>query len=95
MMVTYCLIHGNWHDGSSWTPLVERLTARGHRVLAPDLPFDDPNATYQQRAQPALDALDDVADPVVVGRHRLDLRRAHEEAARTDLPVLKAWAVRR
>jgi pimeloyl-ACP methyl ester carboxylesterase len=68
-MVTYCLIHGNWHDGSSWTPLVERLTGRGHRVLAPDLPFDDPNATYEQRAQSALDALDGAADPVVVVGH--------------------------
>lgn len=32
---------------SSWIPLVERLVERGHRVLAPDLLFDDPNATYQ------------------------------------------------
>jgi hypothetical protein len=61
-----CLIHGNWHDGSSWTPLVVRLQERGYHVVAPDLPFDDPNATYQQRAQPAMDALAGTADPAVI-----------------------------
>ena len=87
-MVTYCLIHGNWHDGSSWTPLVERLTARGHRVLAPDLPFDDPNATYQQRAQPALDALDDVADPVVVVGHSVGSAEAALVASQRPVALL-------
>src|SRR5947209_1287587 len=42
MATTVCLIHGNWHDGSSWTPLAERLRGRGYRVVAADLPSYDP-----------------------------------------------------
>jgi pimeloyl-ACP methyl ester carboxylesterase len=68
-LVTFCLIHGNWHDGSCWEPLVERLEARGHAVVAPGLPFDDPHASYEQRAEPAMDALEDREDPVVVVGH--------------------------
>src|SRR6478672_7180122 len=60
LWATFCLIHGNWHDGSCWTTLVERLRARGHEAVAPDLPFDDPRADYEARAQPALAALNGV-----------------------------------
>jgi pimeloyl-ACP methyl ester carboxylesterase len=68
-MATFCLLHGDWHDGSCWDPLVEELGARGHRALAPDLPYGDPNAGFQQRIQPALDALEGISDPVVVVGH--------------------------
>lgn len=37
-MATFILIHGAWHGGWCWEPLVPLLTAAGHRVLAPDLP---------------------------------------------------------
>jgi pimeloyl-ACP methyl ester carboxylesterase len=68
-LATFCLIHGRWHDGSCWTPVVERLRLRGHEAVAPDLPFDDPRATHEERARPALDALADVPDPIVVVGH--------------------------
>lgn len=68
-MATFCLIHGNWHDGSSWDPLLEPLRARGHDALAPSLPIDDPRAGYEQRVLPALEALEDVDDAVVVVGH--------------------------
>jgi len=32
------LIHGAWADGSSWTPVIERLQAEGYSVTAPQLP---------------------------------------------------------
>jgi pimeloyl-ACP methyl ester carboxylesterase len=70
-MATFCLLHGNWHDGSCWQPLVESLEARGHEALAPDLPFDDPNATYADRIRPALQALENVTGPVVVVGHSM------------------------
>ena len=68
-MTTFCLIHGSWHDGSCWEPLVARLRSRGYETVAPDLPFDEVAASYQHRAQPAIAALADVADPIVVVGH--------------------------
>lgn len=68
-MATFCLLHGAWHNGSCWEPLVEHLRARGHEAVAPDLPYDDPKAGFEERVRPALDALDDVSDPLVVVGH--------------------------
>jgi pimeloyl-ACP methyl ester carboxylesterase len=68
-LATFCLVHGNWHDGSCWSPLAERLRSRGHEAIAPDLPFDDPAATYEERARPAIAALGDVEGPIVVVGH--------------------------
>lgn len=66
-MATFCLIHGNWHDGSCWEVLVRELEARGHDAVAPDLPVDDPDATWDERVRPALAALEGANGPVVVG----------------------------
>jgi len=68
-VATFCLIHGQWHDGSCWEPLANLLRARGHEVVAPDLPFDDPGAGYADRVRPALLALEGVRDPVIVVGH--------------------------
>ncbi len=68
-MATFCLIHGQWHDGSCWDPVADRLRALGHEAVAPDLPIDDPLADYEECALPALRALDGVDDPVVVVGH--------------------------
>ena len=70
-LITFCLIHGQWHDGSCWEPVVERLRAAGHCAVAPDMPFDDPRADYEQRARPAFEALDGVDGPVVVVGHSI------------------------
>jgi hypothetical protein len=84
-MATFCLLHGNWHDGSCWQPLIEALEARGHEAVAPDLPFDDPETTYADRIRPALQALETSCSscrarclrpfPFVVARWRLDCVR--------------------
>ncbi len=70
-MATFSLIHGAWHDGSCWEPVARNLRARGHDAVAPDLPFHDPNTSFEERARPALDALDRAADPVVVVGHSM------------------------
>jgi pimeloyl-ACP methyl ester carboxylesterase len=36
-MTTYVLVHGAWHSGAAWDRVVPRLTAAGHRALAPSL----------------------------------------------------------
>jgi pimeloyl-ACP methyl ester carboxylesterase len=37
-MSTYLLIHGAWHGGWCWRKVVPLLEAKGHKVVAPDLP---------------------------------------------------------
>ena len=34
---TFVLVHGAWHGGWCWRPLMQRLQAAGHRVTAPTL----------------------------------------------------------
>jgi pimeloyl-ACP methyl ester carboxylesterase len=68
-MSTFCLIHGGWHDASCWEPLVESLHERGHDAVTPELPLHDPNAGYEERTRPALQALDDISGPLIVVGH--------------------------
>ncbi len=42
---------------------------RGHQVVVPDLPLQDPDAGFEERIQPALEATDGVDDPLVVVGH--------------------------
>lgn len=70
-MASFCLLHGAWHDGSCWDLVAAELTARGHEVLAPDLPLHDPAASHAERIRPALEALAGAADPVVIVGHSL------------------------
>lgn len=37
-MTTYLLIHGSWHGAWCWEKVIPLLKAKGHEVLAPDLP---------------------------------------------------------
>jgi pimeloyl-ACP methyl ester carboxylesterase len=68
-VATFCLLHGDWHDGACWEPLVGPLRARGHEALAPDMPYDDPETGFEERIQPAMRALEGVTDDVVVVGH--------------------------
>jgi pimeloyl-ACP methyl ester carboxylesterase len=81
MQVTFCLIHGAWHDGSCWAPLAACLRERGHRTLTPDMPFDDPAEDNKGRAQPAIQALAGVPDPIVVVGHSVGSAEAALVAA--------------
>jgi pimeloyl-ACP methyl ester carboxylesterase len=68
--------------------LVERLRARGHAAVAPDLPFDDPTATYAGRSQPALAALAEVAGPIVIVGHSVGSAEAAVVAAEHEPALL-------
>jgi pimeloyl-ACP methyl ester carboxylesterase len=37
-MATFVLVHGAWHGAWCWHKIVARLQARGHSVVAPDMP---------------------------------------------------------
>ena len=64
---TFALVHGAWHGGWAWDALVPELTARGHQVLAPDLPCEDPQAGVAQYAAVVTAALGGQTDAIVVG----------------------------
>lgn len=70
-MATFLLVHGAWHDGSCWQAVGDALGARGHAALAPDLPCDDVEATYEDYARVAAAATAGIEEPVVVVGHSL------------------------
>jgi hypothetical protein len=84
-MAIFCLLHGDWHDGSCWEPLAGELGDRGHEAVAPDMPYGDPEAGFEQRIQPALQALEGVKGPAVVVAHG----PAPPEVTTRRLPVVR------
>jgi hypothetical protein len=70
-VATFCLLHGKWHSPACWDALAQALHMRGHAVVAPDLPFHDPDTTWHERIEPAIAALAGQADDVVVVGHSL------------------------
>jgi pimeloyl-ACP methyl ester carboxylesterase len=70
-MATFLLVHGAWHDGSCWEPVIHALEIRGHAAVAPDLPCDDVDATYEDYADVAAAAVTAVDGPVVAVGHSL------------------------
>ena len=66
-MAVFALVHGAGDVGWSWHLVQAELEARGHEVVAPDLPCDDDTATLDDYADAVLDALGGRRRPVVVG----------------------------
>jgi pimeloyl-ACP methyl ester carboxylesterase len=66
-MSTFVLIHGGGDAGWSWHLVEAELRARGHDVLAPDLPGDDESKTLEDYADAVLEAVGERHNLVVVG----------------------------
>jgi len=66
-LATFCLVHGAWHGPWTWELVAPELEARGHAVVAPELPCDDLDATFETYADVVVAALDGVDAPVLVG----------------------------
>src|SRR6516162_5574618 len=66
-MSTFCLVHGAFHGSWCWQLLGAELESRGHRVVAPDLPCEDPAAGATRYAEVVLAALAGSEPPVLVG----------------------------
>ena len=81
-MTTFALVHGAWGSGWHWASIPDRLRAAGHEVVAPDLPCDDPDATFDDYTRVVLDALGDAEDVVVAGFSLGGLTAARVAAAR-------------
>jgi pimeloyl-ACP methyl ester carboxylesterase len=81
-MTTYALIHGAWHGGWCWAPLVAELRRHGHEAIAPDLPCEDDEATFETYAAVVEAALEGAGGDVVLVAHSLAGQTAPLVAAR-------------
>lgn len=61
-MATYVLIHGASSDSWYWHRVVPLLRARGHDVVAPDLPIGDDTAGLTEYRDTVLDVIGDRSD---------------------------------
>jgi pimeloyl-ACP methyl ester carboxylesterase len=62
------LIHGAGDVGWYWHLVEPELRARGHDVIAPDLPCEDESAGWTEYADAVIDAVGDRTDLVVVAQ---------------------------
>lgn len=71
------IIHGAWYDSSSWYKVIPALKARGHNVIAPDLPGYGKNAPPRpdidlgDYVDAVVNAVNSVNEPVVLVGHSL------------------------
>lgn len=66
-MATYVLIHGA-SDAFYWHRVAPMLEARGHDVVAPDLPISDENAGFADYADAVVEAVGHRSGLIVVGQ---------------------------
>src|SRR5919106_5037825 len=67
-MSTFVLFHGAGDSGWYWHLVQRVLRARGHDVVAPDLPADDESAGLGEYADTVVEAVGDRGNLVVVGQ---------------------------
>ena len=72
-MTTFVLVHGSWHDGSTWEPVVRHLEQNGHRAYGPTIAGHgkdvDKNVDHAQCTRSIVDFIEshDLNDIVLVG----------------------------
>ncbi|MCW2885466.1 MAG: alpha/beta hydrolase [Streptosporangiaceae bacterium] len=67
-MATYVLIPGAGSDSWYWHLIVPELRARGHDVVAPDLPIDDDSAGLAEYADVVVEAIGERTDLILVAQ---------------------------
>ena len=67
-MATYVLIHGAASDSWYWHRVIPELRARGHDVVAPDLPCDDESKGFSEYADTVVKAIGDRQNLIVVAQ---------------------------
>ena len=72
-MSTFVLVHGSWHDGSAWEPVIKHLEAKGHQAFAPTIAGHgkgtNKNVNHAQCTQSIVDYIldKDLTDIVLLG----------------------------
>ncbi len=66
-MAVFALVHGSGDGGEAWHLVRRALRERGHEAVAPDLPTDRDDATWDDCVDAVVDALGDADDVVLVG----------------------------
>ncbi|CAI9411827.1 alpha/beta fold hydrolase [Nocardioides sp. T2.26MG-1] len=66
-MTTFALLHGSGDGGWSWHLVQDALRERGHETVAPDLPTDRDEATWDDCVAVVAEAVGEAGDLVVVG----------------------------
>jgi pimeloyl-ACP methyl ester carboxylesterase len=67
------LVHGSWHDGSAWKPVIDQLEAKGHLAFAPTIAGHGKgvpkNVNHAQCTQSIVDYIvsKDLTDIVLLG----------------------------
>jgi pimeloyl-ACP methyl ester carboxylesterase len=67
-VATFVLIHGAGSDSFYWSHVLPELEARGHDVVAVDLPCDDDSAGLAEYADTVVEAIGDRTDVVLVAQ---------------------------
>lgn len=70
-MTTFVLVHGAWHAGWCWELISPELERLGHRVVAPDLPMEDPEAGSSRYCDTVIDALEESDGDLIAVGHSL------------------------
>jgi hypothetical protein len=65
-MAVFALVHGGWHGAWCWSSVASALSARGHVVVAPDLPIGDPAAGAADYAAVVAESISGHDDVVLV-----------------------------
>lgn len=72
-MATFVLVHGAWHDGSAWGPVIKHLEGKGHRAFGPTVAGHgkgvDKHVNHAQCTQSIVDYIVDnnLTDIVLLG----------------------------
>src|ERR1700733_11410300 len=86
--LTFGLVHGAWHRGSCWEPLVAELSGRDFPSVAVDLPADRADAGVDDYAGCVVGALRDVGGPLVLVGHSMGGLTIPVVAARRPVALL-------
>ena len=72
-MSVFVLVHGAWHDGSAWAPVIKHLEDLGHKAFGPTIAGNgkgvDKNVNHAQCTQSIVDYIvgNSLADIVLLG----------------------------